>query len=103
MGLKKIHTIRFHDANDERITEALKPDGLLAGLRKLRAAGVQSYEHTHTHANARARTHTCCLSRLHAGEIDAVSLGMCVREQDPQSAELVLRLIREAPAGTFDR
>ena len=74
MGLKKIHTIRFHDATDERIDEALKPDGLLAGLRALRAAG----------------------------ELDAVSLGMCVREEDPASAELVLRLIREAPAGTFD-
>lgn len=74
LGIKKIHTIRFHDANDERITESLKPDGLLAGLRKLRATG----------------------------EIDAVSLGMCVREEDPNSAELVLRLIREAPLGTFD-
>ena len=30
-----------------------------------------------------------------AGELDAVSLGMCVREEDPASAELVLRLIRE--------
>lgn len=74
MGIKKIHTIRFHDANDERITEALKPDGLLAGLRELRCSGA----------------------------IDAVSLGMCVREEDPASAELVLRLIREAPVGTFD-
>lgn len=69
LGLEKIHTIRFHDANDQRITEALRPDGLLAGLRELRSAGA----------------------------IDAVSLGMCVREEDPASAELVLRLIREAP------
>jgi aryl-alcohol dehydrogenase-like predicted oxidoreductase len=74
MGLKRIHTLRFHDADDARITEAVKPGGLVAGLRALRDAG----------------------------EIDGISLGMCVREEDPASCELVLRLIRESPPDTFD-
>ena len=39
MGLEKIHTIRFHDPDDARIDAALKPDGLLAGLRELRTSG----------------------------------------------------------------
>jgi D-threo-aldose 1-dehydrogenase len=70
----RVHTIRFHDANDDRITLALQPGGLIEGLRALRARG----------------------------EIDGISLGMCVRQEDPHSCALVLRLIREAPPHTFD-
>jgi hypothetical protein len=38
MGLKRIHTLRFHDADDARITEAVKPGGLVAGLRTFDSA-----------------------------------------------------------------
>ena len=69
---KKIHTLRLHDADDTGVTEALKPGGVLAGLTALRAAG----------------------------EIEHVSLGMCVRgeaEDGGAGRDLVLRIIREAP------
>ena len=74
MGLDKVHTLRFHDPDDERITEALEPGGLLEGLRALRDQG----------------------------ELEHVSLGMCVSPGHADGQRLILRLIREAPAGTFD-
>jgi D-threo-aldose 1-dehydrogenase len=79
MGLKTLHTVRFHDAPDSTVVaEALADDGLLAGLRELRAQG----------------------------EIDNISLGMCVSPDrngpGDSNADLILELIRGAPDGTFN-
>ncbi len=69
-GGHRVAGLRVHDADtDELVDECLKPDGMLAGLRALRAAG----------------------------RIDQVSLGM-----NMVVAPQILRLLREAPQGTFD-
>ena len=69
-GGHRVAGLRVHDADtDQLVDECLKPDGMLAGLRALRAAG----------------------------RIDQVSLGM-----NMVVAPQILRLLREAPPGTFD-
>lgn len=83
MGLENIYGLRIHDPNDnsnydgsvDEVSIALKDDGMLAGLRKLRADG----------------------------RIQHVGLGMnCNREAHQGAPDEVVRLIRGAEKGTFD-
>jgi len=83
MGLEAAYGLRIHDPNDnsnydgsvDEVAVALKEDGMLAGLRKLRAEGI----------------------------IHHVGLGMnCNREAHQGVPDEVLRLIRGAEDGTFD-
>ena len=80
LELEHIETIRMHDGGaplsiQDRIDLALRPGGLLEGLRELRSRG----------------------------EIRRVSLGMCVLPEPHESdGTQILDLIGRAPEGTFD-
>jgi D-threo-aldose 1-dehydrogenase len=75
LGQQRLAGFRMHDPDASDVDDALAADGFLAGLRGLRAEGL----------------------------IGQVSLGMNSDRIEPGGPhDSILRLVREAPAGTFN-